>query len=66
MKKKPSKRKSENMLVAVQDQAIRMNYSWTQVKKNSSSVLSRMCKKAGRTIAYIVLECSRMTQANHK
>ena len=57
---------TESLLCATQEQALRTNYLKFHIDKTANSPLCRMCGNKGETVQYIICECEKLAQKEHK
>ena len=60
------KNKTEGMLMAAQDQALRTNWISVMIDKRQESAMCRMCGERDETISHIVSECKKLAQNEYK
>ena len=61
-----SKKETERLILAAQDQAIRMNWIKRMIDKVDISPKCRMCGGADKTVSHIVSECKQLAQNEYK
>ena len=64
-KKKNLKVQTEAMICAVQEQALRTNYTKNKIDKTSKNPLCRMCGKRGEIVHHIICECNKLVQREY-
>ena len=60
------KKKTEGMIMAAQEQALRTRNVRKVIDKENINGMSRMCGEREETVAYIVCECKRLAQNEYK
>ena len=60
------KRKTESLLVAAQNNAIRTNYVEARIDKTQQNSRCILCGDSDKTINHIISECSKLVQKEHK
>ncbi|XP_067940443.1 uncharacterized protein [Watersipora subatra] len=66
MKRGCLKRETKSLIIAVQDQALRTNYTKAKIKKSTNDPKCRLCKRKYETVSHIVSECSKIAQTEYK
>ena len=56
------KRETESLIVAVQNQSIRINLVKAKIDKSQGDSLCRVCRKVDKSIDHIVSGCSKLAQ----
>ena len=59
------KRETVSLIVAAQNQSIRMNLVKAKIDKRQKDMLCRLCKKADESIGHVVSCCSKLTQKEY-
>ena len=60
------KRETESLLIAAQDNAIRMNHIKERIEKTQQNSKCRLCGDRDETINHIMSECSKLAQRDYK
>ena len=60
------KRKTESLLIAAQDNAIRTNHIKPRIDKTQQNSKCRLCGNRDETINHIISECSKLAQKEYK
>ena len=60
------KRETESLIMAAQEQAIRMNVIKVRIERTQEQSKCRMCGRADETINHLLSECSKMAQKEYK
>ena len=60
------KRETESLIVAAQNQSIRINLVKVKIDKNLGDSLCRMCRKVDESIDHIVSCCNKLAQKEYK
>ena len=60
------KRKTESLLRAAQNNAIRTNHIKTRIDKTQQNSKSRLCGDRNETINHMISECSKLAQKEYK
>ena len=60
------KRETESLIVAAQNQSIRINLVKARIDKSQEDSLCRMCRKVDESIDHIVSVCSKLGQKEYK
>ena len=60
------KRETESLLIAVQDNAIRINHIKARIDKTQQNSKCRLCGDRDETINYIISECGKLAQKEYK
>ena len=60
------KRETESLIVAAQNQSIRINLVKARIDKSQGDSLCRMCRKVDENIDHIVSGCSKLAQKEYK
>ena len=60
------KREKESLIVATQNQSIRINLVKNKIDKSQKDTLCRLCKKADESIDHVVSGCSKLAQKEYK
>ena len=66
LKRAYKKKETERLILAAQDQAIRMNWIKNMIDKVDISPKCRMCGGADETVSHIVSECKQLAQNDYK
>ena len=66
LKKGNLKRKTESLLIAVQNKAIRTNYIKARIDKTQQNSKCRLCVDRDETINHLISECSKLAQKEYK
>ena len=53
---------TEATICAVQEQALRINYTKNKIDKTLENPLCRMCAERGETVQHIICECKKLAQ----
>ena len=61
-----SKRETESLIVAAQNQSIRTNLVKAKIDKSQGDFLCRVCRKVDESIDHIVSGCSKLAQKEYK
>ena len=61
-----SKKETERLILAAQDQALRTNWIKRMIDKVDISPKCRMCGGADETVSHIVSECKQLAQNEYK
>ena len=60
------KRKTESLLIAAHDNAIRTNHIKARIDKTQQNSKCRLCGDRDETISYIISECCKLAQMEYK
>ena len=60
------KKETEGLILAAQEQALRVNWIKKMIDKQGCSAKCRMCDERDETVAHIVSECSQLAQNDYK
>ena len=60
------KRKTESLIIAAQNNAIRTNYIKAKIDKTQQNSKCRMCGEKAETVNHIISECSKLAQKECK
>ena len=60
------KRKTESLLIAAQDNAVRTNHIKARIDKTQQNSKCRLCGDRNETVNHIISECSKLTQREYK
>ena len=60
------KRETESLVVAAQNQSIRINLVKAKINKSQGDSFCRVCRKADESIDHIVSGCSKLVQKGYK
>ena len=60
------KKETEGLILAAQEQALRVNWIKKMIDKQDCSAKCRMCDERDETVAHIVSECSQLAQNDYK
>ena len=60
------KKETEGLILAAQEQALRVNWIKKMIDKQDCSAKCRMCDERDETVAHIVSECSQLAQHDYK
>ena len=60
------KRETESLIVATQNQSIRMNLVKAKIDKSQKDMVCRLCKKADESIDHVVSGCRKLAQKEYK
>ena len=66
LKKGNLRRKTESLLIAAQNNAIRTNYIKARIDKTQQNSKYRLCGDRDETINHIISECSKLSQKEYK
>ena len=66
LRKRNFKTKSEYLLIAVQNKAIRINHIKARIDKKQQNSKRSLCDDRDKTINYIIGECCKLTQKEYK
>ena len=58
--------RTETLLCAAQEEAIRINYMKYHIDKTSESPLSRLCGKKGESVQHITSGCEKLAQKEYR
>lgn len=60
------KKETEGMMLAAQEQALRINFIKLNIDKTSDTLLSRLCAVSTKTIGYITSGCFKLAQKEYR
>ena len=60
------KRETESLIVAAQNQSIRINLVKAKIDKRQADSLCRVCRKVDESIDHIISGCSKLLQKKYK
>ena len=66
LRKGNHKRETESLLIATQNNTIRINHIKTRIDKIQQNSKCRLCGNRDETTNYIISECSKLTQKEYK
>ena len=65
-KKRVLKKRTEALIMAAQEQAIRTNNIRAEIDKTQENSKCRMCRKAEESVNHVLSECSKLAQKEYK